>query len=105
MALLTIPQVVTFLSQRERIWFLVTRAATNISAEGATTKPQVDLKRSALASRVAGTGSDALIEPITRVVALAVDAASPTAPTDIEITNAVAGVWNQCAGVTPADKA
>ena len=90
---------------RTNVLLLAIRAAINISGEAATTKPNVDNKRSNLATSVLSDRGAGYLAPFAQAIALSGNFADVTTPTEAEITTSFGGLWNAMAGITPADKA
>lgn len=90
---------------RTNVQLLAVKAAINIAGEVATTKPNVDSKRSSLATSVLSDRSAGYVGPFAQAIALTGNFVDVAAPTEAEITTSLGGVWNAMAGITPGDKA
>jgi hypothetical protein len=90
-----------FVSQ---VTLLTIRRAITVGNTAASLLPNKDVKYASFACSVISDRGNGFVAPMVRAVALAVDTASPLAPTDAEVTTAIASVWGTFAGVTPADK-
>lgn len=90
---------------RTNVQLLAIKAAINIAGEAATTKQNVDSKRSGLATSVLSDRAAGYVGPFVQAIALTGNFADVTAPTEAEITTSLGGLWNAMAGITPSDKA
>jgi hypothetical protein len=78
----------------------IVKAAVAIASEARTTRPNVDIKRENLASRVLNNPT-AFVVPFSYAC---VEASGLTGtPTDVQVDTAVATAWNGMAGVLSSD--
>jgi len=90
---------------RTNVQLLAVKAAVNVAGEAATTKPNVDAKRSNLATSVLSDRSAGYVGPFAQAIALIGNFVDVAAPTEAEITTSLGGLWSVMAGVNPIDKA
>ena len=107
MATLTRQQAATLIAEgafNEQVTLLCVRRAITVGNTAASAFPNKDAKYASFACSIISDRSNGFVGPMARAVALALDTATPDAPTDAEVTTAIASVWGTFAGVTPADK-
>ena len=88
----------------EQVTLLSVRRAITVGNTAASAFPNKDSKYASFACSIISDRSNGFVAPMVRAVALAVDTAATTAPSDAEVTTAIASVWGTFAGVGPADK-
>jgi hypothetical protein len=106
MATLTRQQAAVLISNAEfieQVTLLSVRRAITVGNTAASALPVKDAKYANFACSIISDRSNGFVPAMTRAVALAVDAADPVAPTDTEVTTAIASVWGTFAGAGPAD--
>lgn len=85
-----------------RVRMSMVNAARQIATEARTVKPQVDLKRNALAVKVLNDPASFVV----RFTHAAIEAGGLAGgSTDVNLDTAIAGVWNGIAGITAQDNA